>query len=762
MTARRIGHGLFRAMKFSAKNIIRTIFLITSLIFLIGGIFWFLTIRYVNANNIGMQMARQLQSYLGRDVYISRIKFTLPSTFVLEDLKVVDNTSEDYKELVSIKSVALHFELMPLLERKVLIKEAVFENPTLNVTKAQDGTFNLPELKTRRHNSSKGTEFSFTTKEGTPWQVVIQDWVLKNGTFSFRDFAYKKSHSLNGLNLRFYNLEFNENTRFDLDFIFRNKLNNKVVEAETLAKGEINFANFKPKDMVLKDIDIDVYALKSPAKIKLNASNLVDPVLDLKIEIPKVTESDFSFLFDLKDKYSLPYTELSLKGSAQNNFSQIDISSLTLKNKDMDLAANAGLIITSGTLNGDISVTKAKIDSSKIANYYKPLKPFALFGNLDAGGKFYFENSVFKTKKLNLKTNSISSKIFNFTVQNANIAFEATENFNKMSAVVQDGVFLVGRQKISSIKGNTSLDYKKQDFYAIIESGLLNGKETKMSVAIANVRQESKRKVKMLLSTIELNPLEIFDLVEDFANALVPDHKKDWQEDTSDLAWLRNFRSALPKFMRNFKGAVYAKKFTSPVLSGENFYGKFNFTDLLPQMKTLSGSIDATLSNGIIYKLQEAADNQKVLGIAYQPFVIMSRMERAGSFKMGKILKDTPFEVMSASTSFKNGNMTVNNYYVDGSVISAAIGGYVDWVKEHFNLDIVTMFKNTSKRGALSENLTDESGAPALAFVTYGSMSKPKLEMKSPKKAGKQIQAARGRENLEFEEIKKFKQEYKE
>lgn len=762
MTARKIRHGLFKAIKFSAKNIIRTIFFMVAFVFIIGVFAWFLTIHYINANNIGIQIAKQLERYLGRDVYISRVKFVLPSTFILEDLKVVDNTAEDYKELVSIKSVSLHFEILPLIRRKVLVKEAVFENPIINITKTKDGIFNLPELKTRKHNSAKGTEFSFTTKEGTPWQVVIQDWVLKRGTFSFRDFAYKKSHSLNGFNLRFYNLQFNENTRFDLNFILRNKLNNKVIETETSAKGEINFANFKPKDLALKDIDIDIYALKSPAKIKLNANNLVEPKVDLKIQIPQITESDFSFLFDLKDKYSLPVTEISLTGSAKDNLTQFDISSLTLQNKDIDFNASASLNISSGTLNGDINVSKAKINSSKIANYYKPLKPFAFVGNLDAGGKFYFENSVFKTKKLNLKSNSLSSKIFNFTVQKANIAFEATENFNKMSAVVQDGVFLVGRQKISSIKGNTSLDYKKQDFYAIIESGLLNGIETKMSVAIANVRQETKRKVKMLISTKELNPLTIFDLTEDFVQALSSNNKKDWVEDTSDLAWLRNFRSALPSFMKNFKGAVYAKKFTSPVLSGQDFYAKFNFNNLLPQMKTLSGSIDATLSNGIIYKLQEAADNQKVLGIAYQPFVIMSRMERAGSFKMNKILKDTPFEIMSASATFKDGNMPIKNFYIDGPVISAAIGGYVDWVKEHFNLDIVTMFKNTSKRGALSENLTDESGAPALAFVTYGKMAKPKLEMKSPKKAGKQIQAAREKEVLEFDEIKKFKQDYKE
>ena len=297
MTARKIRHGLFKALKFSAKNIIRTIFLMVSLCFLAGAAFWFLTIHYVNANNIGGQIAKQLERYLGRDVYISRIKFILPSTFILEDLKIVDSNAHDYRELASIKSVVLHFELMPLLEHQIFIKEVVFENAVINVTRARDGTFNLPELKTKKNNDSKGTEFSFTTKEGTPWQVIIQDWVLQNGTFSFRDFAYKKSHSLNGLNLRFYNLQFNEYTRFDLNFIFRNRFKHKVIEAETFAKGEVNFANFKPQNISLKDMEAELYALKSPIKVKLNANNFINPEIDLKVELPKTTENDIEFLF---------------------------------------------------------------------------------------------------------------------------------------------------------------------------------------------------------------------------------------------------------------------------------------------------------------------------------------------------------------------------------------------------------------------------------------------------------------------------------
>jgi hypothetical protein len=78
-------------------------------------------------------------------------------------------------------------------------------------------------------------------------------------------------------------------------------------------------------------------------------------------------------------------------------------------------------------------------------------------------------------------------------------------------------------------------------------------------------------------------------------------------------------------------------------------------------------------------------------------------------------------------------------------------------VGEDMDLDIFTMFKNTSKRGALSENLTDESGEPALAFKAAGKMQKPAIAIKSPKKTGANIKAARERTpRTDFTAIQKF------
>ena len=109
---------------------------------------------------------------------------------------------------------------------------------------------------------------------------------------------------------------------------------------------------------------------------------------------------------------------------------------------------------------------------------------------------------------------------------------------------------------------------------------------------------------------------------------------------------------------------------------------------------------------------------------------------------MGQVLKDVPFDDMAVSVDFDKGRMQINNAYTVGPTISAAVSGWTDWVNENFDIIIWTMFNNTSRSGALAENLTDESGNPALAFRVSSSMLKPKLEMLRAKKTGQTIQAA--------------------
>ena len=375
-------------------------------------------------------------------------------------------------------------------------------------------------------------------------------------------------------------------------------------------------------------------------------------------------------------------------------------------------------------------------------DYTGILKPYQVKGQIKAKGRIEYKKGKFSSPKFTVDLNGVSAFISNFTIEDVKGTYIAQNNFNDMNAEVKDGVFKVGRQTVSNIKGTASYQHKQQNFYAKIKDTLINGNNSTISVAISKVRQDN-RVIKANLYLSLLSPLEVFDITEDFVEALSDGTEGEREKDTSDLDWLRNFRSGIPEFMPNFNGFVYAAKFETPIISGYDFNAEFDLKNLLPGMDKLNGRIEAKIQQGTIYKLQEAADRQKALGIAYQPFVIMSKMERAGSFKMNKVLKDTPFDTMTASVGFNNGKMNINNFYVDGNVLAAAVDGNVDWVNETLDLDIVTMFRNTSKRGALSENLTDETGEPALAFRTYGPMTKAAVQMKSPKKTNSTIKAAR-------------------
>ncbi len=738
---KKILNGFLFTVKLTLKSIIRVLFLIVTLLLICAGAVWYTALKYISADHIGGEIAAALQNILNRPVVIGEVELTSLNSVTIKKLRIVDITLEEYNEFISVEQAIIRFDLMALKDNIIDIKEVLLLNPTVNIIKDEHGHTNIPDIKVANRESAVGQQFDIISGQGRSWQIIIEDWVIKNGVFSYRDVPSAVSHSLNGIFIRFYNLKFNDYTDFALNFVLRNKIKDKIVENEILAEGSANLANFDVSSMVLKDASVEVRGMRQPIKMKMNATNFIDPKISFSSNFPKLSYEDVSLFFAKPFDFSLPASVISADISFKDKYSKLTVSSANIKNKDISLNLKGTADFSSAPISAEIDFSTAEFQAEN-ADYASILKPYQVKGALKAKGKILYKDNKISSPKFSIDLNNVSAFISNFTISGAKGTYTAEDNLNYMAADVKDGIFKVGRQTFSKIKGTATYEHKKQNFYAKVKDTLFNDNPVTLSVAISKVRR-SNRVIKANIYLSLLKPIEIFETTEDFVEALAKGKTSKYKKDESSLAWLRNFRSALPKFMPNFNGFVYAEKFETPIIAGYDFNAEFDLKNILPGMDKLNGKIDAKLQQGVIYKLQEAADRQKALGIAYQPFVIMSKMERAGSFKMGKILKDTPFETMTASVDFNNGKMDINNFYVDGEVIAATVGGNVDWVKENFDLDIVTMFKNTSKRGALSENLTDESGEPALAFRTHGSMTKPALQMKSPKKTGRAIKAAR-------------------
>lgn len=744
----------YRFFKFLTRNLIRSLFLVCLGILIFICIGWFLLVIYFNAHNLGQIIVNSLQDNFARPVVINEIKLASLNSVEIKGLKIINEHMEDYDEFISVDDLIIHYDLYPLLKNRVQINEVILNSPVIHIIKNEQGVYNIQNLAVSSSDSQQGQKFNVKSLSGQDWEVIIEDWIIKNGTFAYKDLQTKTAHSLSGFNAHFLNLKFNDFTNFSSDFIVRNRIDEKITETQISMEGKVNFANFKTEEMSFSDTKGVIQFLKKPLPFTLNLTDFTSPKIEATFSVPAFSYEDVSLFYKKPFKEKYPSFDVNLKAAFEDNFSQVFLNNLQVKNKNLTVQAQGDFNFTSQS--GQATYKTKEFNIEKLT-YLTFLEPYKLTGKLSVQGKLLYNSGKLRAPSFKADLNKVNAFISNFTIEDAKGTFEARDNFDYMTAKVQDGIFKVGRQVISQIKGTTTLEYSKQNFYAQVYDTLLNDKTMKMSVAISNVANPQKRRIKTLIYTSVFEPLEIFALTEDFVIALSDDDSSTPQKEDGSLAWLHNFKNSLPTFMPNFSGSLYAKELKTPIIYGKDFYAEFALENLLPGMDKLNGTIETELKDGIIYKLQEAAERQQALGIAFQPFVIMNNMERAGSFKMSKVLKDTPVEIMDASVNFTNGKMRVNNFYVDGKVIAATINGWVDWFKENLDLDIYTMFKNTSKRGVLSENLTDESGDPALAFRTHKTMKDPAVQMKSPKKTGKKIQEARQKGlNTDFKQIKEF------
>ena len=351
------------------------------------------------------------------------------------------------------------------------------------------------------------------------------------------------------------------------------------------------------------------------------------------------------------------------------------------------------------------------------------------------------QNGKYNLELLTLRAEDVKGSFYGFETEGVRGEFRAKNNFSDLYATSSEGKVTVSKSVFDKV--NLSASWRKGNLYAYIAGAELNGVPVKINTTVNNLKSVH-RKIRSNLYFKHFDPMKFIATVQDFVDVIAPltKHAESKPLVQGELAWLRNFRDRLPDFMPNFAGTLTADTFSSQVLSGSQFNGEFELTGFKSGMKPLSGKIEARLGEGIIHQMEKLAEEQQALNVTFQPFIIMHRMERAGSFKMGKVLKDVPFTDMAVGTTFENGRMQIDNAYTVGPSISAAVSGWVDWVNENFDMIIWTMFSNTSRSGALAENLTDESGNPALAFRVSSSMLKPKVEMQRAKKTGETIRAA--------------------
>jgi AsmA protein len=106
---------------------------------LVGFVHYYLTDERVKAIIIP-----QAEAALGRKVSIGDIKIGLLSGITIRDFLIKEVDSE--QNFVSARAFVLSYDLMPLLQKKVVISEIRFDEPTVQILRDKNGQFNFSSL----------------------------------------------------------------------------------------------------------------------------------------------------------------------------------------------------------------------------------------------------------------------------------------------------------------------------------------------------------------------------------------------------------------------------------------------------------------------------------------------------------------------------------------------------------------------------------------------------------------------------------------
>ena len=718
---------------------LRTVLFTSMLLLLVGAGAWLCVVKMFNAQHISEVITAELKKRLDRPVAIAALDLKFINTLELKGFRVLDTEGVPGQALLAADSVTVRFKLLPLLRRQLVIDEVAFHAPRFNIVRSAEGHYNIPPIKTSQ------TSVYTNAQTGRKFLVSIEDWTLQDGVLSYKDLASGVTHAIYGLNMHFERLRFDELSRFTLDMVLRNEWTNGISDMEIKGTGHINFANFDWAQFALRSLRAQVYVFQKPVEITMDLDNLHTPFFTLKANVPAFESKDLSVFHLEKIPFSVPRATVTAKGVVSGNYRVVKINQFTASAADVKLDGKGTLDFTQTPYAADFEGATNVFGLAAKSKYYAALERYKLSGKASAKVRLLREKGRYTWPLVQITAQEAGGDIYGFVAEKVSGQLTAKANFADLFATTSGGKLTVANTVFDKL--DLSGTWRKGNLYAHIASCEVNGVPLKISVTVNNLKS-ARRRIRTAMYWKHFNPLSFIDTVQDFVTVispLIPGGARLPEEVKGDLAWLRNFKNRLPGFMSNFGGTLTADTFESPVLSGTDFNAEFDLTGLRPGMKELSGRLDARLRGGVVHQMEKWAEEQQALNITFQPFIIMHRMERAGSFKVGKVLKDVPFTDMAVSTSFENGNMRIQNAYTVGPSISATVSGWVDWAKENFDIIVWTMFSNTSRSGALAENLTDESGNPALAFRISSSMLKPKVEMQRAKKTGAEIRAAQAK-----------------
>ncbi|MDR9501435.1 MAG: AsmA family protein [Desulfurivibrionaceae bacterium] len=143
---------------------------------------------YLTDDRIRAMIIPPMERMLGRTVDIGRVKVSLFTGIQVYDLEIKEEDGQD--NFISASHFVLSYDLLPLLQKKVLIRDIRLVKPAIAVVRDEQGVFNFSTLALLDKKEGSAPEPSAQEAEGgpaLPFTVEVKNLSVEEGTVHVQD-----------------------------------------------------------------------------------------------------------------------------------------------------------------------------------------------------------------------------------------------------------------------------------------------------------------------------------------------------------------------------------------------------------------------------------------------------------------------------------------------------------------------------------------------------------------------------------------------
>jgi len=288
---------------------------------------------YLTEDRVKDLIIPQAETALGRKVAIGDIKIGFLSGITIRDFLIKEEDKEN--NFVSTKAFVLSYDLMPLLQKKLVISEIRFDEPTVQITRDKQGRFNFSSLALLSEVEQKKTEKkSGATTTALPVALTFNQILFNRAQIKIRD-QLKEIPAVDATTSARLNVTLGHTLKelqfkgsFDVDAT----VEHGTVKTQLKGKGNISQKNLNiildtniDGEQVHAEADVKSYLQSPNATINISSKSLdIDKLLAIVASMPKAVSDKSKTVQPKTSKSSQIFADSLPSGLVANGTVHVD------------------------------------------------------------------------------------------------------------------------------------------------------------------------------------------------------------------------------------------------------------------------------------------------------------------------------------------------------------------------------------------------------------------------------------------------------